>query len=127
MNSVRTEDGSTVHEVQDVRVDTLAGRAWVAGVRVRLSPKEFKLLAALISRSGRVVSRQELMAEVWRQPGRAASRTLDVHLGLLRRKLGDDPRHPHLISTVRGLGLRFETEPRANSRRPPATTTYGER
>lgn len=63
---------------------------------------------ALISRAGEVVTRDQLMREVWDTNFWTSSKTIDVHLGWVRRKLGDDTRHPSLITTVRGQGLRFE-------------------
>ena len=63
---------------------------------------------ALISRAGSVVSREELMRDVWGVTFWTSSKTIDVHLGWVRRKLGDDSRQPRLITTVRGQGLRFE-------------------
>ena len=100
---------SWVIEVQDVRLDPVTRRAWRAGTEVVLSRKEFDLLHALISRAGEVVSREDLMREVWHTTFWTSSKTIDVHLGWVRRKLGDDSRQPHLITTIRGKGLRFET------------------
>lgn len=101
-------------EVQDVRIDPDSRRAWRAGVEVELSRKEFDLVVALISRAGEVVSREELMRDVWNTTFWTSSKTIDVHLGWVRRKLGDDPRRPTLITTIRGHGLRFETEDRTH-------------
>jgi DNA-binding response OmpR family regulator len=98
-----------VLEVQDVVVDPESRRAWRAGNEIRLSRKEFDLLHALISRPGEIVSRDTLMREVWQTNFWTSAKTIDVHLGWLRRKLGDDPRKPELITTLRGRGLRFET------------------
>lgn len=61
-----------------------------------------------MSRAGAVVTRGDLMLQVWHTSFWTSSKTIDVHLGWLRRKLGDDPRSPGLITTVRGVGLRFE-------------------
>ena len=97
--------------VQGVQVDPATGRAWRDGVEVRLSKKEFQLLHALIRRPGEIVTREELMLEVWDTTFWTSAKTIDVHLGWLRRKLGDDPRRPTLITTIRGRGLRFELEP----------------
>ncbi len=94
--------------VQDVVVDPEARRVWRGEQEVRLSRKEFDLLHALISRPGEIVSRDVLMQEVWQTTFWTSVKTIDVHLGWLRRKLGDDPRRPTLISTIRGRGLRFE-------------------
>ncbi len=97
-------------QVQDVHVDPAARRVWRAGVEIRLARKEFDLLHAVISRPGEVVSRKQLMHEVWETTFWTSAKTIDVHLGWLRRKLGDDPRRPMLITTIRGQGLRFEVE-----------------
>lgn len=95
---------------QDVQVDLTSRQVWRAGAEVELTRKEFDLLHALISRPGQLVTRDSLMREVWHTDFWTSSKTLDVHLGWLRRKLGDDPRNPTLITTVRGRGLRFETQ-----------------
>ena len=81
---------------------------WRGDREVVLSRKEFDLVHALISRAGHVVSRDDLMRDVWHTTFWTSSKTIDVHLGWVRRKLGDDTRHPTLISTIRGQGLRFE-------------------
>lgn len=96
-------------EVQEIRLDPDARRAWRGEEELRLSRKEFDLLHALISRAGNIVTREELMREVWHTSFWTSSKTIDVHLGWVRRKLGDDSRRPHLITTIRGQGLRFET------------------
>ncbi|UMG93233.1 winged helix-turn-helix domain-containing protein [Nocardioides sp. TF02-7] len=103
-------------EVQDVRLDPHNRRAWRAGREIRLSRKEFDLLQALIARAGSVVTRDELMRDVWNATFWTSSKTIDVHLGWVRKKLGDDTRQPTLITTIRGRGLRFETgAPHQNS------------
>ncbi|GAB2885480.1 winged helix-turn-helix domain-containing protein [Nocardioides pacificus] len=94
--------------VQDVQVDPVSRRAWRGGSEIVFSRKEFDLVLALISKAGQIVTREELMREVWQTSFYTSSKTIDVHLGWVRRKLGDDPRHPTLISTHRGKGLRFE-------------------
>ncbi len=96
--------------VQGVRVDPVQRRVWRDGDELRLSKKEFDLLHALIRRPGVIVTREELMLEVWETTFWTSAKTIDVHLGWLRRKLGDDTRHPTLITTIRGRGLRFELE-----------------
>ncbi|MEP9361769.1 winged helix-turn-helix domain-containing protein [Nocardioides sp. CN2-186] len=95
-------------EVQDVRLDPDTRRAWRGNDEIVLSRKEFDLVLALISRAGDIVSREDLMRDVWHTTFWTSSKTIDVHLGWVRRKLGDDSRHPHLITTIRGQGLRFE-------------------
>jgi DNA-binding response OmpR family regulator len=95
--------------VQDVRLDPASRRVWRGDREIRLSRKEFDLLSALMGRAGDIVTRDDLMANVWQTSFYTNSKTIDVHLGWLRRKLDDDPRHPRLITTLRGRGLRFET------------------
>src|SRR5689334_25436202 len=99
--------------VQGVDVDANARRVWRDGVEIRMSNKEFDLLYALICRPGEIVTRAELMRDVWQTNFWTSSKTIDVHLGWVRRKLGDDPRTPTLITTIRGQGLRFEPGPPA--------------
>ena len=94
---------------QDVRVDPGARRIWRGDAAVDLTAKEFDLLLLLLRNAGQVVARRRIMREVWDIDWDASTKTLDVHLASLRRKLGDDPVHPRYITTVRGVGLRFET------------------
>ncbi len=100
--------GLRVLTVQDVRLDPATRRVWRGEREIGLSRKEFELLHALMASAGTIVSRDELMREVWDTTFWTSSKTIDVHLGWLRRKLGDDSRRPDLITTVRGRGLRFE-------------------
>jgi DNA-binding response OmpR family regulator len=97
--------------VQGVDVDADARRVWRDGAEIRLSNKEFELLYALISRAGEIVTREELMRDVWQTTFWTSAKTIDVHLGWVRKKLGDDTRRPSLITTIRGRGLRFELSP----------------
>jgi DNA-binding response OmpR family regulator len=96
--------------VQDVRLDPESRRVWRGAEEIALSRKEFDLVHALIARAGEIVTRDELMLEVWGTTFWTSSKTIDVHLGWVRRKFGDDSRRPRLITTIRGQGLRFETE-----------------
>ena len=97
-------------EVQDIRLDPVERRVWRGVDEVAFSRKEFDLVHALIARAGDIVTREELMREVWNATFWTSSKTIDVHLGWVRRKLGDDSRRPHLITTIRGKGLRFEKD-----------------
>lgn len=96
--------------MQDIRLDPETRRVWRGDEEIVLSRKEFDLVLALMQRAGTIVSRDELMHDVWHTTFWTSSKTIDVHLGWVRRKLGDDSRHPRLITTIRGQGLRFETE-----------------
>ena len=74
---------------------------------VDLTRKEFDLLAYLASRAGAVASKRELLAEVWRQPYGGADKTVDVHLSVLRRKLGETAAEPRYLRTVHGVGVKL--------------------
>jgi two-component system, OmpR family, response regulator RegX3 len=89
--------------VGGLEVDERARRVTVDGHEVELTPKEFELLAALARDPGAVVSRQRLLAEVWETTWYGSSKTIDVHVAALRRKLGD----PGWIETLRGIGFRL--------------------
>jgi len=90
-----------------LELDPATRRVALSGAALELSRKEFDLLHALMRRSGRVARREELMAEVWDENWFGSTRTLDTHIGWLRRKLGDDPGAPRFIRTVRGVGFRM--------------------
>jgi DNA-binding response OmpR family regulator len=87
----------------ELEVDERARRATLDGRALELTPKEFELLAALARDPGAAVSRQRLLAEVWQTSWYGSSKTIDVHVAALRRKLGD----PGWIETVRGVGFRL--------------------
>ena len=93
--------------VDGLELDPAARRATLDSVDLELSRKEFDLLAELMRHAGQVVKREELMAKVWDTNWFGSTKTLDVHIGWLRRKLGDDPADPRYIETVRGVGFRF--------------------
>ncbi|MGD6744646.1 response regulator transcription factor [Streptomyces sp. BH106] len=77
------------------------------GQPLDLTPREFDLLAYLANRPGQVVSRRELLAEVWQQPLGGADKTVDVHLSWLRRKLGESAQSPRYLHTVRTVGVKL--------------------
>jgi two-component system response regulator RegX3 len=93
--------------VGDVEIDPAARIARLRGAELDLSRKEFDLLAELMRHAGDVVKREDLMSRVWDVNWFGSTKTLDVHIGWLRRKLGDSPSHPAHIETVRGVGFRF--------------------
>ena len=94
----------------DLRLDAASRRVWHGGQELELTAKEFDLLALLMARTGTVVTREELAREVWDTRWLGGSKTIDVHVSSLRRKLGDDPTAPRYVTTVRGVGLRFEPQ-----------------
>ncbi|MCP2284448.1 DNA-binding response regulator, OmpR family, contains REC and winged-helix (wHTH) domain [Promicromonospora umidemergens] len=109
---LRRSHGETGEEeelhAQDVRVDVAAHRAFQGDRELHLTTKEFDLLRVLVQNAGSVVVRDTLMRDVWGSDPVGSTKTLDMHVSWLRRKLGDDANAPRYVSTVRGLGFRFE-------------------
>jgi two-component system, OmpR family, response regulator RegX3 len=91
----------------DLEIDTDARRVWRAGRELQLSRKEYDLLEMLARHMGQVVRREDLMSEVWDVNWFGSTRTLDVHVGSVRHKLGEDGAGGRLIHTVRGVGFRL--------------------
>ena len=91
-----------------VRIDPEARRAFFNEEELQLTAKEFDLLRVLVREQGKVVSREQLMREIWETAWFGSTKTLDMHISVLRRKLGDDAAQPRFIATVRGVGFRFE-------------------
>jgi DNA-binding response OmpR family regulator len=94
--------------VQGVRIDADARRAWLGEGEIDLTSKEFDLLSLLVAEAGKVVTREQIMRQVWDSKWWGSTKTLDMHVSWLRRKLGDDAHSPRYITTVRGVGFRFE-------------------
>ena len=109
--------------IGELELDPAARIARFRGEELELSRKEFDLLAVLMRNAGRVVTREDLMSEVWDTNWFGSTKTLDVHIGWLRRKLGDDPTDPRLIRNVRGVGYRFASA--AEFERPPVPAIQG--
>jgi DNA-binding response OmpR family regulator len=93
--------------IGDLHLDASARRATLDGQPLELTRKEFDLLALLMGQAGTVVSRERLIDEVWDVNWFGSTKTLDVHVSGLRKKLGDDPSDPRYLHTVRGVGFRF--------------------
>ena len=91
-----------------VRIDQQGRRAFLDDKELQLTAKEFDVLRVLVREAGRVVPREQLLREVWAQRWLGSTKTLDMHISWLRRKLGDDVASPRYIKTVRGVGFRFE-------------------
>jgi DNA-binding response OmpR family regulator len=103
--TVGTVPAAATVRLGDLEVDLRARRVTVAGEEVELTRKEFDLLALLIADPGALRARQEILESVWDAHWYGPTKTLDVHIAALRRKLGD----PGLIETVRGVGFRMRT------------------
>jgi two-component system, OmpR family, response regulator len=96
--------------VGELVVDPGARRATYRGKEIALTGYEFDLLRALAGRAGRVLSRDQLMEIAKGNAEESFDRSIDVHISRLRHKLGDDPKHPRLLKTVRGVGYLFAGE-----------------
>jgi DNA-binding response OmpR family regulator len=95
-------DAPDALEVGGVRMDLAGHRVLIDGAEIALANKEFELLRVLLSRPGQVVSRDDILREVWKDLALKNSKTLDMHMSWLRRKIGSNR-----IATVRGVGFRF--------------------
>ncbi len=93
--------------VGGLAIDPAARTVTLDGEAVELSPREFDLLHHLAQRAGQVVTKRDLLSEVWQVPYGGADKTVDVHLSWLRRKLGETAQQPRYLHTVRGVGVRL--------------------
>ncbi len=96
-----------------IRMDVEARRCFVSGEEIKLRKKEFALLRLLLENPGRVLTREILIDRVWGNDYVGDTKTLDVHIKRLRSLVEDDPKNPEHITTVRGVGYRFESATRA--------------
>jgi two-component system response regulator RegX3 len=103
----RPEPSDEAIEIGDVRLDAARHEVTRAGEALDLTRKEFEVLQLLMRNAGNVVSRDKLIEDVWDMNWFGPTKTLDVHVSGLRKKLGDDPSQPRYLHTVRGVGFRF--------------------
>jgi len=108
MSEQRATAGDTIERFGAVEINPASRTVTKDGALVALSPKEFDLLLALVRRRGAVVSRVELLREVWGHRVEVMTRTVDIHIAELRRKLEGDPSQPRHILTVWKAGYRLE-------------------
>ncbi len=99
---------SDIEIIGALQIEISARTVMLEGKRIDLAPREFDLLLALVEHRGRVVSRQQLLTDVWRHQGQVVTRTVDTHIAELRRKLEKDAANPKYIKTVRKAGYRFD-------------------
>ncbi len=97
----------TVHQIGALRIDLRRAEVFRDGQKVPLSAREFELLQYFVEHTGALLTREELLRDVWGYKASTSTRTVDVHVGWLRQKLEDDPKHPKLIVTSIGMGYRF--------------------
>jgi two-component system alkaline phosphatase synthesis response regulator PhoP len=101
-------DGNTRHlNFTHLTIDVDSYEVLVNGEPVELTTLEFDLLKTLASHAGRVLSREQLIEQVWGYDFYGDTRVVDVHIGHIRQKLEEDPANPHFINTVRGVGYKF--------------------
>jgi two-component system, OmpR family, response regulator RegX3 len=97
-----------VLEAAGVRMDVERHEVSVKGERIKLALKEFELLEMLLRNAGRVMTRGQLIDRIWGSDYVGDTKTLDVHIKRLRSKIESDPANPRYLTTVRGLGYKFE-------------------
>jgi DNA-binding response OmpR family regulator len=116
LRRARPESAVAPATVGPLQVDPATRVATLDGRELDLNRKEFDLLHALATRAGRVVTKRQLLAEVWDQPYGGAEKTVDVHLSWLRKKLGESAAEPRFLRTVHGVGVRL-VDPGSGGRR----------
>jgi DNA-binding response OmpR family regulator len=97
-------------ELDDLCVDIAGRRVSLSGGEIALRPKEFDVIRMLAEAAGAVVTREELIEEVWDENWWGSTKTLDVHINSIRRKLGEQAGEPSRITTIRGVGYRLERQ-----------------
>ena len=107
LRRARPDTGQAAVTVGALRLDPATRLATLRGRELALNRKEFDLLHALAIRAGRVVTKRQLLAEVWEQPYGGADKTVDVHLSWLRRKLGETAAEPRYLHVMRGAGVKL--------------------
>ncbi|HEX5118490.1 MAG TPA: response regulator transcription factor [Pseudonocardiaceae bacterium] len=107
LRRTETEPADTTVTVGGLSVDARTRLAYLDGSLLDLTPREFDLLHYLAARAGTVVSKRELLTDVWKLPYAGADKTVDVHLSWLRRKLGETAQEPRYLHTVRRVGVRL--------------------
>ncbi|MFB7056439.1 response regulator transcription factor [Streptomyces vinaceus] len=109
-----------VLHVGELTIDQAAYLVQLGSRTLHLRPMEFKLLTYLATREGRIVSKRELQREVWVGASDASNRTLDVHLTMLRRQLGESAARPRYLHSFRGVGVKLHAPPSVQTVRTPS-------
>lgn len=97
-------------DIGEIHLDPASRIVTKAATAIELAAREFDLLHLLMASAGTVVRREQIMDEVWDPHWFGPTKTLDVHISWLRKKIEDDPSHPRYITTIRGVGFRFATD-----------------
>ena len=103
----RSSEARTPIQIGEIRLDPASRTVTKGDQPVELAAKEFDLLQMLMASAGQVLRREQIMDEVWDPHWFGPTKTLDVHVSWLRKKIEDDPADPRYITTVRGVGFRF--------------------
>ena len=106
-NSSRTASNNSIWQYKSLKIDINARIVYLDKTRIEMTPKEYNLLMYLINNENRVVTREQLLSQIWGYDFFGDDRTLDTHMKLLRKKLGD---YGQCIVTLRGVGYRFEKQ-----------------
>jgi DNA-binding response OmpR family regulator len=101
------DGGVRTIRVGQLEIDPRSRQVALGGEALDLTPKEFDLLRVLAERAGEVMSRRELLSEVWREPYGGSDHTVDVHISWLRKKLGETAQQPRYLQTVHGVGVKL--------------------
>jgi len=110
-HSAQIESGTEpIFTAGPLKIDFAQRRVEVNGQEVKLTPTEYDLLKALVKNSGKIMTRQMLLSQVWGTGYGAEAHYLHVYIGQLRRKIEPDPAHPHFILTISGVGYRFNSD-----------------
>jgi len=105
---VKPDSGTCdVHRLGDLEINFKKYCARKKGISLKLSPREYELLRCFIGRQGEIVSREELLKQIWGYDSYPDTRTVDAHIAKLRHKIEDNPEEPKLIVTVHGIGYKF--------------------
>jgi two-component system response regulator RegX3 len=115
-SAITDDEPGEVMEVEGLSLDPERHEVYLRGTKVAMPLKEFELLELLMSNAGRVLTRETLIDRVWGPHYVGDTKTLDVHVKRLRSKIEDDPSRPSRITTVRGLGYKFESAAAAAAR-----------
>lgn len=110
LRRLRPVEKVTALQFGDLEIDPEARVVTLAGSTMDLTKKEFDVLLYLAERPDIVITKRELLAEIWRQPYGGADKTVDVHVSWLRKKLGESAAEPRFIHTVRGVGVKLVSE-----------------
>jgi DNA-binding response OmpR family regulator len=98
---------SGVHQFGDLEIDFNKYIAQKNGKTIKLTPREFEILRYFISRKGEIISRDDLLSQIWGYETFPYTRTIDAHIAKLRQKIEDKPEEPKLIITIHGIGYKF--------------------